>query len=418
MSENNLKKHLNEEYIDLGACSLGRNLNLLSIRGFARLDELAIISGPDTQNDFENPEGTQRPLAGKHSLQALQYALGSLDLDPAKDARAFPEVILNARNTKAVQFYDLTSKEILDETLEVLVPSGLVGVRISLEQIEYPVQPYAPDISRVDGNHRLEAAQISIEANPEIQSYPSVPFSMHVGLSKLQERKIFRDINFNHKVMDANIIKAIDITNAAEDGSTLPRPLLIAAQLRDEGRAFEGMVLMGGGDKEYKNLHGRKAPLKINMLVGAVKDTLDSSNQLKATFDKRSDIQLDYIDTFWKAVKSTMPEMWADPKTYLLFTTVGLNAMSQWAGTLIDLAIQTGADDSEDFYAPYVMAAKETISFEKKNASNTGLAGRAGVKVFFTRLVQAATPDAVNTQRVLLKKTPKDSIDSAFGDDQ
>ena len=417
MSENTLRKHMNREFIDLGACSLGRNLNLLSIRGFARLDELAIISGPDTQNDFENPEGTQRPLANKHSLEALQYALEALILDPAMDARAFPEVILNARNTNAVQFYDLSNKETIEESLEALIPNGLVGVRIALDQIEFPVQPYSPDISRVDGNHRLEAAQLSIEAEPDIQNYPSVPFSMHVGLSKLQERKIFRDINFNHKKMDANIIKAIDVTNAAEDGSMLPRPLLIAAQLRDKGRAFEDMVLMGGGDKEYKNLHGRKAPLKINMLVGAVKATLDSSNQLKANFDRSPDVQLDCIDTFWRAVKETIPEMWTDTKTYLLFTTVGLNAMSQWAGTLIDLAIATRLEDSEEFYAAHIMAAKESVSFVKKDASNEGLAGQAGVKVFFTRLVKAANPEAVTKQRVLLKKNPKDSIDSAFGDD-
>ncbi len=86
----NSLKDKHGEYIDLGFCIVGRNLNVISARGYASLITLAQISGPDVLDPILNPNGTQRDLNVKHSEEALEYALSSEDVDPTKEPRAFP----------------------------------------------------------------------------------------------------------------------------------------------------------------------------------------------------------------------------------------------------------------------------------------------------------------------------------------
>jgi len=53
--------------IVLDNCIVGENLNLTSIRGYARLDILAAISSPDVFDQIYNEHGTQRDLNQKRS---------------------------------------------------------------------------------------------------------------------------------------------------------------------------------------------------------------------------------------------------------------------------------------------------------------------------------------------------------------
>ena len=84
--------------LDLGPCLIGENLNLLVLRGFARLDELADISAPDVFDMVANTKGTQRALKPKHASESFEYAMEALNQPPENEPRCFPEVILNARD--------------------------------------------------------------------------------------------------------------------------------------------------------------------------------------------------------------------------------------------------------------------------------------------------------------------------------
>ena len=94
------------EFIDLGMCIAGRNLNTWTLRGYQPIKTLADISGGDVYDETKNPEGTQRDLKGWHSKEALDYAMDSLFLAPEDNPRAFPEITLNVRDTSVIQLLD------------------------------------------------------------------------------------------------------------------------------------------------------------------------------------------------------------------------------------------------------------------------------------------------------------------------
>jgi DGQHR domain-containing protein len=419
MSNKELEQRFGTRVLDLGVCSLGQNLNLVSIRGFANLGELAAVSGADTYNKFRNPEGTQRHLSNSHSVDAVKYAIASQSVAADEDARAFPEIILSVRNLDVIEFYNpVTNAPINADQLNSNAHPGLgmVGVRVALDKLTYPVEVFEPEISRVDGNHRLSAANLMVEAEPdEIISFPSVPFALHIGLSKEQERKIFRDINGFHKGMETALLDNFTLSLAGESArlDEAMRPLWVAAQLSEPGFAFEDMVSMGGSVQEYKDQFGTNPPLKINTLKAAVKLTLSTSSQLTITYKDKPEIVLSLINKFWLAVREIMPEAWTDKKNFILLETVGLMAFSKWAGSLIELAVEKG-QSGVDFFKPYILAVKSTVPLAK--AENAGLAGAAGQKVVYEKLILAVSNGNVGQYQVLLDLDTKNSIDDAFGE--
>jgi hypothetical protein len=93
--------------VDLGECSVGRNLNLIVLRGFAPLDRLSVISDADVYDQVENPLGTQRNIKKDHARECLEYALSSLEAEGFDKPYFFPEVLLNARDRNVVTLYDV-----------------------------------------------------------------------------------------------------------------------------------------------------------------------------------------------------------------------------------------------------------------------------------------------------------------------
>jgi len=60
----------------------GTNLNTTVYRGFASIKDIATISAPDTYNTDKNPDGLQRDLSEKHSLEGYRYADGAQKVPP------------------------------------------------------------------------------------------------------------------------------------------------------------------------------------------------------------------------------------------------------------------------------------------------------------------------------------------------
>lgn len=407
--------------LDLGACSLGQNLNRVCIRGFAQLDEIAGISGPDTHNGIENPDGTQRDLKPHHSKQALDYALGQNGVSPGA-ARAFPEVILNVRNMELLEFYDVRDglPVELPTVFDALDLRGMpLGVRVRLNTLVYPVEPYTPEISRLDGNHRLSAAWAKVEADPdEAVLFPVVPFSMFLALSVDEERKVFVDINSNHVGVDKAVLQGMETDARGEEmkSETAKRALWLAWELGKEHRAFENLIVYGGAGtkKSFKEKMGYDAPLKVTTMESACKVTLRSSDKLAIELEDSPDAVLGLVDAYWKAVKAVFPEAWADKKQYILFETIGLSAFAQLGGNLIEQAVHSG-NGSTDYFKPYLLAIKSSVSLQKSD--HAGIAGAGGIRQIYTQILKAASTDTVGTFKVkeLYKPTGK-SLEEAFGE--
>jgi hypothetical protein len=407
--------------VDLDHCILGGNLNLVVVRGFARLDLLAAISDPDVYDQILNPLGTQRMLEKSHATAAVEYALESVQAASETDPRAFPEIILNARDRSVLSLFtegeesteiEFTSTEYAD------YESRPVRLRIDLQSISETEEGAPPKISRVDGNHRL--SQALPQEGDDLETFPVVPFALFVGLSDDQERALFRDINGTQKPMQTAHLDSIRLK--LEGSGTLlqseaGRALWIARQLSEGGRAFEGKVFFGGNTKGPKSLTGVVPPIRINTLKGAIQTTLREAPRVEVDFlfngqapgtdpenasplvDEDSALQVVLLlDRFWTAVKNAYPLPWQDRANYILLQAIGLTAFSRLAANVIqELAYEKMSVDQSDFdLVLHTVASKVALDRD----SFPGIAGLAGAKVVYQKLLGAMSADEVNLASV------------------
>jgi len=263
-------------YIDLGACMVTRNLNLLTLRGSARIDMLALISSPDKFDMRDNTSGTQRELDVQHADACYNYAAEAIDIPPLEQARAFPEIMLNVREMSSVEFYNLEDPgelyEISSDMSDTEIPSVLIGFRVSLERLQLPAPDKNPQISRFDGNHRLSGMDRHLEEFFQTEEpattfeLPQIPYSLFVDLATMEEKRLFNVINHEHKGMEPALLdfQTFDLEDE-EKLRTKPKllPLWLSRKLSEDGRAFAGMVFFGGSTRGLKSA-GIKLPLRIN----------------------------------------------------------------------------------------------------------------------------------------------------------
>lgn len=414
------------EYVDLGFCIIGRNLNVITARGYSSLITLSQISGPDVLDPVLNPFGTQRDLNKAHSVEALDYALSAEDVDPAKEPRAFPEITLNARDANVLRFTQVSGGELdFGAISEELIPDTIVAkVSVRLDALTYPVPPLNPQISRIDGNHRLSQAQNIADTTEDptvleqISESLNVPFALYVGMTPQQERKIFAAYNGKHKGMPAAIIDNFEaganstIENLRGDLRSIARWLTI--ELQKEGRPFHGKVHLGGSKLGAKQKFGEAPPLTNRGLATAIVTTLEKCSQLTPrlfpAYDPEDPVEeteariqeriasankmLNYLDLYWTAVKDAFPEAWDDKKNYILMSSIGIGGFSQLAGPVIEnLVVSKGKKDYEHFKAVMDYMARE-VPLDRDNFR--AIAGAGGIKLVSRKLIDLWSQNEVH----------------------
>lgn len=402
--------------IDLGVCIIGRNLNTFTLRGYTSLEILADISGGDVYDEVSNPEGTQRDLKIKHSKEALDYALGALNENPEESPRAFPEITLNVRDKSVLRITDLNNSEIFFDSSDFQADENSMSVRVKVlaENLVEPTPRFQPQISRVDGNHRLSQAEnMDHENYPEI---PVVPFSLFVGLSNQQERKLFSDINGKHVGMPPSIVTTFDSSFTPPDvalTSNKGRATWIARRLTEEGMAFYGKVHFGGSTEGAKELYGAVPPITVQGLRNGILKTLDSCPSLGAYLfpevdlsdptqnseaKKRERIEsgqmmVTLLNRYWTAVKNAYPAAWENKKDYILLNSIGLEGFSHLAGPVIEhLVLNKGTKDQAHFDAVMNHMAAKT---ELHRDHYKGVAGAGGGKKVSNELMGIWTQSGV-----------------------
>jgi DGQHR domain-containing protein len=397
--------------IDLGPCLLGENLNVLGIRGYASADRLAAISAPDIYDMATNQTGTQRDLNRSHSRESRDYANESAAVDAANDPRAFAEIILNVRDRAIVEVYDLDDSQNLIDFDSFSDPGGFhnpyVGVRVRLDRIDFPKPRKSPQVSRVDGNHRLSGFDEALEEalggdNGEGDlEFPTIPFALLVGLNDLQEAKLFRDINGTPMKMETDHLLRIEIrrTGSSLRDDPKKRALWIADELSKPGRAFAGKVFYGGSRAGVRKELGRVPELRFNTLRRAIDTQLSNSKKVSVFLRDRPEAQLELIDAYWHAVSKTFPDAWDDKRNYILLQTIGLGGFAIYGGAVIDEAYDEEADSKDDFLE--LLKPIATIPLTRDDYK--GIAGAGGAKEVSIRLIESADPEAAKAERIARK---------------
>lgn len=371
------------QYIDLGPCLVGNNLNQLTVRGFADIATLAIVSGPDVYDKKLNPNGTQRELKKKHATEAYQYAIESKDVDPVESPRSFPEVLFNIRDMSVAEFYDVANPQktySVAELSQLSARKSYVGLRILSKALNFPHSPTAPQISRVDGNHRLSSVNPTERVEDGTQSVGvTIPYCIFVEMSREQEVMVFADINGKSERMNVDHIQNITIrVNEDEELMKKDPALWLAKHLAGAGGAFEDTVYFGGSKAGHR-LAGHIPQVNLNALKKAAKLMLGRTPGVQARFETLADA-FDAYNNYWLAVRKLFPVEWGDKKGYILLQSIGLTGFAGLGSTLITATIGSGIQ-SIDTFVERLQGVKDGISLAKSDPLWEYAAGPAGGKL-------------------------------------
>lgn len=404
-------------FLDFGPCLAGRNLNLLVFRGFASLHELATVSAPDVYDYFTNPSGTQRELDKKHAANCYNYAVAATNVMAEDDPCSFPEIILNARDRQVVELYQIDDPNSLLDldsfTSEPEFDGGLVGMRVRVSDLEFPHGTKNPQISRVDGNHRLSGIDLDeLLTNDDVADTIPVAFSMYVGLNNEQEVKLFKDINGEHKGMD--VTHLTNIETRLDDGEMMNDPARrhkwMADRLAQPGFAFEGMVFFGGSRTGAKHALGKVPPVKLNTLASTLRLQMSKANVVMANYHDKPELVLELVNRYWLAVRSVFATEWADRTNFILLQTIGLSGFAHLGATLMDMGYAKGRVEQADFEV-WLSAVKQSVDLSRSSSQWKGVAGAGGASRVAEVLIKAATED--NIRRIEVERQLSSPGDAA-----
>lgn len=343
----------------------GEVLGIDVVRGFASLSQIARISKADIFDEHANPLGTQRDLSPKHARDAYEYARNT-------ERGYWPEVFLCLRDSSLVEYKERSNGVgtlIIDDT----------AIQVGGEIV----------ISRVDGNHRLELAD-GRTGVPTIERH--VSFCMAMGLSRVEEISIFRDINNNQKSMDTSHLDKIDLRLSGEDAIKARDPALyIASKLAEESDSVvKGFIYQGG-----KRPPGTFIPLRA--LHTGIQYML--SRQTRLTAIGGVDAQLVLIKNYFRALKEWVPEAWIQPKDYLLLRGAGL-----WGSCFLGADVIDRALAAKDFTAEAMLAIlKSGRKWDwSKNGEFAGLSGRGGAVKIADQIIRELKDDHGVTMKDLV----------------
>ncbi len=391
-------------------CIVGVNLNQLILRGFATLEFLADISSADVYDQQLNPLGTQRPLAPSHAKEASDYAVNSIQVDPVADPRAFTEIILNVRDLNSISIViDGRKIDPADLHLE-RGETQIANLEVKLSNLNFPQDDYNPQISRVDGNHRLSGVKQSQDRDLDFEG-PTVSFALFIGLEKDQERKIFADINGNQAKINTSHLRQIVLRQKGDktlyDKKT--RPQWFARELSKPGAVFEDMVYMGGSKKGIRKFLGTNPPLTFTGLSTMASHTLagvapllaevsfEANCSLAATGDTQamdsvmsvSESVRNMMHQYWTAIREVFPEAWHDIKKseHYLYESAGGVALSKLGADVINALVSSKTVEQTHFTQAVERIKRAGIDLRKVNYK--GAAGMAGASRIYDDLARA-----------------------------
>lgn len=379
--------------VSLGLALWGDNLNTTVLRGFANLGLLARYSSPDILDQIQNPEGTQRPLSTKHSKEALRYAMEARNVDFESDPRAFPEIILNVRDDSVVVLTQLDEEKYTEAVDFIRDDYGTVACRIDIVDgnFRYPAADFAPQISRVDGNHRLSEATRQLEQGVPYSDFPVVPYALYMNLSKDQERKLFADINGEQKKMSRNVNINHLGRNTRDPQNLTPQKKIdwVAFQLTQAGMVFDSMANLGGSMGGYVQTYGGKPKVSVTGIRSAVNSFYQKGRAFESTYRDDPSLQVEVVNSFFLALRTHYSDAWEDGRMrYIVLEAIGLNGFSKFGGALANLLPRSESHNSYEHFSSFlsILRAAGVNGLRREFA---GMYGAAGAENVFAKCMQA-----------------------------
>ena len=330
-----------------------KNLDTICFRGSAPLAHLALISQTDIFDQVTNPDGLQRDLSPKHASQAYEYVHRENRPDYP---RAFPEVVLNVRDRRILQTGENNNSEI--------------RMKFSVSAMSDNKKIY---VSRVDGNHRLHHARGDDRRVPLL---PAVPFQIHIGLTREQERSLFVDINSNQKGLNSSHLHVMQsrLTDEQQEIRDNTDRWITRNLAEDPESPWHGLIHMGGSKKGTRS-QGLTRLVNFASVQGGVTKLLQKSQYIHDLGEPK--LQYIVIRNYWSAVKKVFSQEWGDYKQHLLLKNIGVWTLSILAGAIIDRCMPRGKVDIEDF-SRHLLQVRNRFDWNKDAKGERAVSGMSG----------------------------------------
>src|SRR5262249_16324469 len=158
------------------------------------------------------------------------------------------------------------------------VTANVVKVVVNLDNIEFPHTTVGPEISRVDGNHRLDGwdryldALSAGEEAPKVHR-PTVPVMLFLNLTLSAHLNVFNGFNGQHEGMEPSLLLTQNVRLGSKDEMVADPdklPTWIAYELTRPKRTFEGITFVGGSKRGAQEA-GKKLRVTSSAVRSAVR---------------------------------------------------------------------------------------------------------------------------------------------------
>src|SRR5439155_4284203 len=210
----------------------------------------------------------------------------------------------------------------------------------------------------------------STQASKEIKNLadPNIPLN-----EKDIERVVFFIVNKTAKSISPSLkdalaykikaagIAGIPIIEARPWRNTATQIALALFRNGKVGSPFSGLMKITGIESRIARGTGR--PLTLSAFVTSL-DRLIQDERFKA---EQYDYQLEFVTTYWKVVRSLIPEAFTEPKDYMVLKSMGVYAMNRLARDVYGWCKDKAVEPNEKNIKKYIEPLK---SFDWKHRTS------------------------------------------------
>jgi len=211
----------------------------------------------------------------------------------------------------------------------------------------------------VDGQHRVEALKKLVDAEPERWIDFAIPFVCMLGASELEEMEQFYVVNSTAKSVRTDL--ALDLLKQRAEADADVMDTLIA---RGQVWKVKAQTLVEALERNSTIWHGRvrfpgepggNTMIASAGMVSALKGLLGTPYFGSITIEN----QVKVLDAYWEGIRQVIPDVFADPSSYVLQKVTGVLVMHGLLLSVIEYVRSKGWSVIEP--TSYEKAMKEAL---------------------------------------------------------
>ncbi len=166
------------------------------------------------------------------------------------------------------------------------------------------------------------------------------------------------------------------------------------------GSPFSGLMKITGIESRIARGTGR--PLTLSAFVTSL-DRLIQDERFKA---EQYDYQLEFVTTYWKVVRSLIPEAFTEPKDYMVLKSMGVYAMNRLARDVYGWCKDKAVEPNEKNIKKYIEPLK-SFDWKHRTSPLADFGGQKGVNASHRLLLKVLAKTGISEAKDTLGEIAK-----------